>query len=414
MRLCRNSKMKHAIPITLLLAGCALGDSSTITEKKRETVPAQAARFLVEGERAFERGVYGVALAMTDSVEQIVPDLADLHFLRGKVYTQLNQLETAQFAFQMVLDLDPEYPGARFEMGLNNFRRGKLRDAIDLYREEAELGEWSGLLHELGRAYAKLGEADSARAAYEVAIGLDPDNATAFMWLGQLLEESGDMQEALETSLQGLALRPDNLDYQYIVGTQYFRTERAEEALPYLEPVARERPWHHGAQFNLGQVYMRLGREEEARTYFARADSAQQVQQEVNEAQDAINHNPETLENWLLLAGLLRGSRQFDKAIVSYKVIVSFITWDLSLQNNLAILFMEDGQHEVAIDRFQAILRADSTLMSAWLNLGVAYANSGESAMARSAWERLLSIAPGHATAREFLSRLESQPEEGT
>lgn len=398
----------------LLLAGCALSDSRTATEKKRESVPPRAARFLVEGERAFERGVYGAALAMTDSVEQLVPDLADLHFLRGKVYTQLNQLETAQFAFQLVLDLDPEYPGARFEMGLNNFRRGKLRDAIDLYREEVELGEWSGLLHELGRAYAKLGEADSARVAYEAAIGLDPDNATAFMWLGQLLEESGDMQEALETSLQGLALRPDNLDYQYIVGTQYFRTERAEEALPYLEPVARERPWHHGAQFNLGQVYMRLGREEEARTYFARADSAQQVQQEVNEAQDAINHDPETLENWLLLAGLLRGSRQFDKAIEAYKVIVSFIPWDLSLQNNLAILYMEDGQHEVAIDRFQAILRADPTLASAWLNLGVAYANSGEPAMARSAWQRLLAIAPGHATARDFLARLEGQPEGGT
>ncbi len=405
--------MKRLVLILILAAGCALGDSRTITEKKRESVPPLVARFLVEGERAFDRGVYGVALAMTDSVEQIIPDLADLHFLRGKVYTQLNQLETAQFAFQMVLNLDPEYPGARFEMGLNSFRRGKLRDAIGLYQEERELGEWSGLLHELGRAYAKLGEADSARAAYEAAIRLDPDNAMAFMWLGQLLEESGDMQEALETSLKGLALRPDNLDYQYIVGTQFFRTERAADALPYLEPVARERPWHHGAQFNLGQVYMRLGREEEARTYFARADSAQQVQQQVNEAQDAINHDPETLENWLLLAGLLRRSGQFDKAIEAYKVIVSFIPWDLSLQNNLAILFMEDGQHEVAIDRFQAILRADSTLTSAWLNLGVAYANSGETVRARSAWQRLLAIDPGHMTARQFLSRLDSQTEGG-
>lgn len=403
--------MKCLVPILLLVAGCAQGDSRTITERKRETVPPQVARFLVEGERAFDRGVYGVALAMTDSVEQVMPDLADLHFLRGKVYTQLNQLETAQFAFQMVVELDPEYAGARFEMGLNNFRRGKLRDAIGLYQEERELGEWSGLLHELGRAYAKLGEADSARAAYEAAIGLDPDNAMAFMWLGQLLEESGDMQEALETSLEGLALRPDNLDYQYIVGTQYFRTERAADALPYLEPVASERPWHHGAQFNLGQVYMRLGREEEARAYFARADSAQQVQQQVNEAQDAINHDPETLENWILLAGLLRGSGQFDKAIEAYKVIVSFIPWDLSLQNNLAILYMENGQHEVAIDRFQAILRADSTLTSAWLNLGVAYANSGETARARSAWQRLLGLAPGHVTARQFLSRLDSQME---
>ena len=280
---------------------------------------------------------------------------------------------------------------------------------LTCYQQEDHLGEWSGLLHEMGRAYAKLGEPDRARAAYEVAIAVDAENATAYMWLGQLLEESGDMEDALAISLRGLSMRPDNLDYQYIVGTQYIRTEQAEEALPFLEPVALKRPWHHGAQFNLGQVYMRLGREEEARHYLARADSAQQLQQQVNEAQTVINHEPEMLENWLALAKLLRQGGQYDRAIEAYKVIVSFIPWDLSLQNNLAILFMENGQHETAIDRYQAIIRADSSMTAAWLNLGVAYANLGEPALARFAWEKLLAIAPDNAVARDFLTRLDRE-----
>ena len=397
------------ICLMLVLAGCSKSDQDgqSVTEKKRPSVPAHVAQFLIEGQRAYERGVYQVALAMTDSVEKYEPDLADLHFLRGAVYTQLNRLEVAQAAYQAVLEVDPAYKGARYNMGLNAFRRGKLRDAIDLYLAEQELASSSNLYLELGRAYAKLGEPDSARHAYEQAIAMDSTNATAFMWLGQLLEETGDLEEALHYSKVGLNLKPDNLDYQYIIGTQLFRTEKADEALPFLEPVAMQRPWHHGAQFNLGQVYMRLGREDDARVYFARADSAQQLQQKINEAQDAINRDPETLDNWVNLGQLLRRAGQRDRAIEAYKVAVTFAPWNLHLQNNLAILLMENGDTDTAIRRYQAILRADSTMTEVWLNLGVAYANSGRADDARAAWQKILSLEPGHRTARNFLDRLD-------
>ena len=173
--------------------------------------------------------MYDRALAYTDSVEAYAPGLADLHFLRGAIYTRLNRPDVAQAAYETVLELDPWYPGTRHNMGLNAFRRGRLRDAITLYREEAQIGGTAALYHELGRAYAKLGEPDSARAAYEAAIALDSLHATSYMWLGQLFEEAGDLDEALKLSLKGLALRPGDLDYQYIVGTQYRRLEQPAE-----------------------------------------------------------------------------------------------------------------------------------------------------------------------------------------
>ena len=400
--------------LLLLVAGmgCSTGseqESMTVTEKMRLTLHPKVGMFLIEGQRAYERGAYQLALAYTDSAESFAPRLADVHFLRGMLYTQLNQLEVARAAYETVLELDPAYKGARYNMGINAFRRGKLRDAIDLFQAEKELEATSKLYLEVGQAYAKLGEPDSARMAYEQAIALDSTNATAFMWLGQLYEELGELDEALKYSREGLRQRPDNLDYRYIIGSLLFRTEQIEEAADYLQPVAEERPSHHGAQYNMGQVLMRLGREDEAQAYFARADSAQQLQQQVNDAEKAINLEPEKLENWTNLGQLLRKAGHLDKAVEAYKVAISLDPWNLYVQNNLAILMMENGDMDGAIRRYRAILGLDSTLAEVWLNLGVAYANTGRTAEARRAWQNTLKHEPGHRGARAFLARLREQ-----
>jgi len=394
----------------LLAAGCSEPDG--IAEEQRKNLSPWVARYMIEAENAFGRGVYELALTYTDSVEAYAPELADLHYLRGRVYTQLNRLDVAQAAYQTVLEIDPAYAGARFAMGLNSFRRGKLRDAINSYlEEESQVGPTTALYHELGRAYAKLGVPDSAQIAYTQALTIDPDHAMTHMWLGQLLEETGDLEGALETSLAGLNLRPDDLDYQYIVGTQYFRLDSAEAALPYLEPVAERRSWHHGAQFNLGQVYMRLGRESEAEKYFARADHAQQLQQRVNEAQNAINNDPGSPANWIELGNRLRQAKRYGRAIEAYK---NGLTIDvppglaLYMQTNLATLYLECGDATEAANRLEAILRADPTITAAWFNLGVAYAQGGRLDEARATWAELLEREPTHESALAYLELLDS------
>lgn len=402
--------MKHTITLFCLIGlSCQSQSDLTVAERQRQALPPNAAAWLIEAERAFDRGVYELALVYTDSVETVAPELADVHFLRGRIYTSLNRLDIAHAAYEQVVEIDPAYPGARFTMGVNSFRRGKLRDAIRYYLEEAEeVAPTTQLYHELGRAYAKLGVADSARTAYETAINLDSTNTMAYMWLGQLLEEGGQVEEALEYSLKGLDLRPDDLDYQYIVGTQYLRLMEHESALSYLEPIAEAWPWHHGAQYNLGQVYRRLGRATEAERFEVRADSAQQMQQQINEAENAINHDPDNLDNWIRLGTLLRESGQYARAIEAFKVAAVNMPWNLILQINLATLEMESGNLLAAIDRYRAVLSADSELTDAWLNLGVAYANNSQYGPARAAWQQVLGLDPSNRAARLHLSQLDA------
>ena len=395
--------------IVVVASGCKWQGRS-VSEAQRRSLPAHVAQMLIEGQRAHEAGRYDRALAYTDSVEAYAPDLADLHFLRGAIYTRLNRPDVAQVAYETVLDIDPQYPGARHNMGLNAFRRGRLRSAISLYREEeAVVGGSATLYHELGRAYAKLGEPDSARMAYESAIGMDSLHATSYMWLGQLLEEAGDLEAALQWSLAGLALRPGDLDYQYIVGTQYRRLEKPEQARPYLEPVADAWPWHQGAQTNFGQVLMQLGQEDLARRYFDRADVAQQQAQAISEAEEAINQDPDMLDNWIRLAYLLRESGQFGRAIEALKNAAARdmpVPMWLAIQSNIASLHLQDGDVEQAADLFEMVLLNDSTMAAAWVGLGAAYAAQDRVDEARQVWERALLIEPQNATARSNLAAL--------
>ena len=405
----KSLKMNRLLVLACFIGmSCQTGDRLTIAEKQRRDLPEHVATWLIEAERAYERGVYEVALNFTDSVEAAAPDLADMHFLRGHIYTNLNRLDIAQAAHEQVIEIDPRYPGARFHMGVNSFRQGKLRDAIRYYHEESsEVTSTTQLYHELGRAYAKLGVPDSARMAYEAAIDMDSTNTMAYMWLGQLLEEGGNVEEALEYSLSGLALRPDDLDYQYIVGTQYLRLMDHEAAQTYLEPVAEAWPWHHGAQYNLGQVYRRLGREDEARRFEVRADSAQQMQQAINEAENSINHDPDNLDNWIRLGTLLRESGQYERAIEAFKVAVVNMPWNLVMQINLATLELENGDVEAAIQRYRAVLSAEPNLTDAWLNLGVAYATNDQFGMARIAWQQVMSLEPSNPTVPQYLKQLD-------
>jgi tetratricopeptide (TPR) repeat protein len=391
--------------ILLLLSACS--EKMTVTERLRASLDPQVGAFIVEAERSYQRGAYQLALAFADSAEFYEPNLADIYYLRGRIYAALNQRDIADAAFTIVTELDPEYKGARFNLAVNAFHRGDLRQAVNLQLEEMELAETSAGWQELGRAYAKLNVADSAEAAYLKAVELDSTNTAAMMWLGQTYEELGEYEKALEWSKKGLEVQPENTDYQYLVGMLIHRMGNSEEALPILEPMAKAKPWHHGAQINLGQVYMALGREEEANAIFAQADSAQQLTQKINEAYDALDTMPDSLELWTELAHLLRRADRLDEAIDAYKVATSMQPRNLYLQSNLALLYSEIGDLDTAIRRYRAILSFDSTLADIWVNLGVSYAHGGRNDLAKRAWEFALRQDPNQAAARAYLRQLE-------
>ena len=388
-------------------AGCG-GDTDPLsrTEQARRNADPQGVEFLLEAQQTYEAGFYNEALVLADSAAQYIPELADVSFLRGRILTAMRQFGQAEAAYLKTLEIDPEYPGVYLNLGNSAYLRGDPEEALALYRKEVGAAGTAAYLTQLGRVYADLGKADSARWAYERAIAADSTSPTAYMRLGQVYEDAGDFEQALRYSRKGLALRPDNLDYAYVVGVQMLRRGDLDGAADVLTRVTEEMPWHYAAHYNLGQALTGLGQDERSAEVLARADTLLEQQKKITRWENLIESNSDEPMLWVNYGNSLRSAGRVDDAIEALTVAYSLQPQWLELQNNIANLLLMKGDTMQAVERYQTLLQVDSTQADVWLNLGAVYATAGAYDDARAAWETALRHNPGHPEATQYLARL--------
>ena len=389
----------------LLLMGICVSCFFSACQKKPDINHAVAG-LIFQAETAFRNGYYNAALTITDSAIVISPDVADVYFLRGRVFTKLARLNEAEAAYRTVLSLDPNYQGAWFNMGTNSIRQNDLPAAIAHYKSELLLYPSARTMVQIGRAYADLGKIDSATFAYEEAIKTDGKNAAAHMRLGHLYKDSGDITKAIEYATSGLNLDPENLDYKYVMGSLLLLNGEPEVSLPYFQAVTSKRPWHYWSHHNLGQALYRIGNEAESQHYMDMAKELQKGIQEVENWRNLANMNPDQLMLWVNLGNSLKNMGRIQEAKDAYLVAISLSPMSFALQNNIANLCLMDGDTAQAIIRYKAILSLDSTLVDIWLNLGVVHASAGRKNDARQAWAKGLEYDPVNKTLRDYLETL--------
>lgn len=415
------------LALLLLTARCSGERGAAAEGPQGRAVAPEAVAYMEQMQRAYNQGAYQAALVYADSAARYAPDVPDIPYYRGLVYTRLNRFDLSEPAYRKALDLDPTYRAAWFKLGNDAFLQGQYHEALRRYRKELEVIRTSdaetkqffqdvdrealpSILLQIGRTHQLLNQADSARAAYERSLGLDSTNAQAYVWLGELAESQGELDEAIRLAQRALELDPHNVDYRYLLGSLLNRTGQAEEAVPLLTQVVQRRPWHEGATYNLGQALLRTGQREQGQFFLGRVDTLQALEAEVAEAQAAAYQQPENRHRWLELADLLLGSGRLDEAMNALSVAQYLAPDDLAVQNDMANLVLAMGDTTQALQRFQAIVQQDPTFADGWFNLGVVYAMAGDFEAARAAWNRTLEQAPEHPEARAYLQRLDASP----
>ena len=212
------------------------------------------------------------------------------------------------------LQLDSSFAAAWTNLGNDAARQKQRRRTIRFYAKarKAYPAKASVLI---GRAYAALRKADSARQAYEEALAADSAYAPAHLWLGQLLEDQGRLKEALRHTRRAHKLKPQSADYRYLLGAQLVQAGRVEEAIGHLERVAKRKPWHYGAEYNLGKALLQQGgRAKEAERHLARADSLRRLQNDIGQLRSMIQTQPKNPEYWKRLAEKLRQAGREEEA----------------------------------------------------------------------------------------------------
>jgi predicted Zn-dependent protease len=108
---------------------------------------------------------YGAALALIDSMRKDGLDSAELHFLSGACWLNLEQPEKSISYLEKAIGADPHLLPAQAALGQALLRTGRAKDAIPHLAAALSVDEDGSIHFQLFRAYAIAGQAEAAKQA---------------------------------------------------------------------------------------------------------------------------------------------------------------------------------------------------------------------------------------------------------
>ncbi|MCY3594593.1 MAG: tetratricopeptide repeat protein [Bacteroidetes bacterium] len=387
-----------ALSILLILFGCTPSDKQP-----------DVTQFILRGNEAFQTGDYTGALRYADSALAHNSNSSDAYFLRGRVYFELEQWDHAEAAYLAVIDLEPDYPGVRHNLGNIYYFQRQYRSALTQFIQATESSTSANSWHAAGAVYNALSQPDSAAAAFEQAIRLDSFYGPVHTSFADLLEEQGHYLEALERSGIALAIRPNYLPDLLRQGRLLLRLGQSDEAAVLLQPIITEYPHHAEPRYLLGQALQQSGFLEQSAKFFSEADSLREIEQGRGQLANTAETQPTNFQAQVDYATALRRSGLLEESLRRYLIAQALRPDNLNLQFHIATLETDLGSLVNAEERLLRILAADSSYVLAWLSLATVYGKTNRATLATEALQQAARINPDHPAVQQFLARMPSR-----
>ena len=156
-------------------------------------------------------------------------------------------------------------PSLQFAYGLALAKSDRAARAQEVFsRLLATHGDSAELSVLLGKAYAQMGDFDSAIEYLQKALRLKSDAAEAHGALGVIFLKQGKLAEAEAALRAELAANPSDLQSQQNLAYVLDADQRPEEALPLLRSVLQAKPEFAEARYLLGKILLAEGATAEA------------------------------------------------------------------------------------------------------------------------------------------------------
>ena len=233
----------------------------------------RVASLIDEANKQIEKGSFGAAWTCADRAADLAPTSVEAHHLRGAALAALGRDQEAQTAYGLALALDPDDPetlravadfyingkGERgrdaLRLGLELAERGSRRalarrkrnvplaadlavleaqalndlgrsdEALDRVDAALRIAPGRGdALHEKGVALFDLSRFADAKAAFQKALTIQPDDAYTHQMFGLALEQLKDPQADAELR-RAIELAPTELSMPVLISTAEFQKE---------------------------------------------------------------------------------------------------------------------------------------------------------------------------------------------
>jgi len=220
------------------------------------------------------------AMSFVSWLQQAYPKDPEVLFLSVHVFNELS-LRNAKD----LMDSAPDSPLV-VELNAENFeKQGELAKAIAEYRILLQRTpdkpgihfRIGGLIMSLPATETSAGE---ARKEFEKELKVNPQNAAAEYYLGELARQQDRLEEAIQHFTRSTRLFPDFAEAYGGLGRSLLDSGKAADAVSPLETSVKLAPENPTIHLALATAYQRLGRKEDAaREFVLQKSTAEKINQ---------------------------------------------------------------------------------------------------------------------------------------
>lgn len=235
-----------------------------------------------------------------------------------------------------------------------------------------------------GQELFRKGLLSEAVLALEAEVLKNPENAEGWRLLGVAQAENDDDQQAIAAMMRAHEADPMNLEVLLALGVSHTNELEQAPALKYLYSWLRNHPKY-------GSI---APADPPDSLYYADVAGL---------FNDAAKMAPDDADVHIVLGVLYNLSREYDKAIESFKTALKLKPRDYSLWNKLGATQANSVQSADAIFAYQKALDLKPNYVRAWANMGISYANQGMHEESIRYYVRALGMNPKADNAWQYL-----------
>ena len=279
-----------------------------------------------------------------------------------------------------------------YDTGLDFLNNKMYDEAIAAYQKAIEIDpQYATAYNDLGVTYYNKKMYDEAIAAYQKAIEIDPQYDKAYCNLGLSYYYGNKMyDEAIGAYKEAIEINPEySKAYRYL-GVAYRKKGMNDEAIGAYKKVIELNPQYTEAHNELGVAYYNKKMYDEAITAYRKA----------------IETNPEYATAYSNLGLAYRVKKMYDEAIGAYKEAVEINPQYTLAHNGLGLAYYNKEMYDEAIAAYKTAIEINANYSAAHNNLAQAYYEKGEYDLATEHRDRALEL--GYKVDPEFSQRLDN------
>lgn len=196
-----------------------------------------------------------------NNLVELEPQNARIYYELGHLYMRLDDKFSTVNAFKRAVEIDDENPFYHNSLAYAYICLEDYNSAVEEYKRAIMLNpndEWTSIVYQaLGSIYYEIKDnTDAAINAYQTALALDKNNVDAYVALGEIYQEEGDLNKAIENYCQAVKLNPDLPKTYCRLGLVLWEKEYIEESLIAYHKAIELDDNYSIAYNNMGVVYL--------------------------------------------------------------------------------------------------------------------------------------------------------------